>query len=152
MIRKEAWKPTPMIAILLTGCLFVAQAPAAIDAEDADKLTPLMRASARGDVKAVTALLGKGADPNARSSDTNITPLMFAAYFGHSPVIKALVAKGARIELKDAFGAGAVDWAAVGGHDALESMLTGPSVSLNPFLNMGTLPLTLMDKAAGKVP
>jgi serine/threonine-protein phosphatase 6 regulatory ankyrin repeat subunit B len=140
-----------MIAILM-GCLFVAQAPAAIDTEDADHLTPLMRASARGDLKAVVALLDKGANPNARSTDTNVTPLMFAAHFGHTAVIKALLAKGARIELKDTTGAGAVDWAAVGGHDELESMLTGPNVSLNPFLNMGLLPLALMDKAAGKSP
>jgi ankyrin repeat protein len=138
--------------LLLSACLLFTQTTAAIDAEDADKLTPLMRASARGDVKAVTALLEKGANPNVRSSDTNITPLMFAAYFGHTAVIKTLIARGARIELKDTFGAGAVDWAAVGGHDEVEGLLTAPNVSLNPFLNLAVLPLTLMDKAAGKAP
>jgi hypothetical protein len=54
--------------------------------------------------------------------------------------------------LKDTFGAGAVDWAAVGGHDEVEGLLTAPNVSLNPFLNLAVLPLTLMDKAAGKAP
>ena len=37
--------------------------PAPIDEEDQDKLTPLMRASARGDLPAVKALLDKRAGP-----------------------------------------------------------------------------------------
>jgi ankyrin repeat protein len=127
------------------------QAPTSgLDQEDQDKLTPLMRAAARSDLKDVNALLAKGANPNVRSSEQNITALMFAAYFGHVDVIKALVARGAQIELKDAAGAAAADWAAVGGHADLEPMLTGKGVSLNPFLNIGALPLAFMDRAKGK--
>jgi ankyrin repeat protein len=134
------------------GVLVPAQAstPKPIDAEDADKLTALMRASARGDLNATRALLGKGADPNAKSSEAGVTALMFAAYFGHAEIVKTLVAGGARIDLKDNVGAAAVDWGAVGGHPALEKLLTGPGAALNPFLNLGTMALGLADKAAGK--
>ena len=117
---------------------------------DADGLTPLMRAAARGDLAQVTALLGKGSDPDASTPAQRVTALMCAAYFGHTPVIKALLGKGAKMELKDAQGAAAVDWAALGDHAELEKTLTGPNVSLNPFLNTGIMPIWLMDKAAGK--
>jgi ankyrin repeat protein len=119
-------------------------------AEDPDGLTPLMRAAARGDVGQVNGLLAKGADPNASTSAQRVTALMCAAYFGHTPVIKTLLGKGARLELKDAQGAGAVDWAVLGDHTELEKMLTGPGAALNPFLNTGTMPIWLMDKAAGQ--
>jgi len=79
-----------------------------------------------------------------------VTALMFAAYFGHAPVIKTLLAKGARLELKDAQGAAAVDWATLGDHPELEKTLTGPGAALNPFLNPGIMPIWLMDKASGQ--
>lgn len=134
--------------LLLTTHLLLAQAVAPIDAEDVDKLTQLMRASARGDVALVEGLLAKGADPNARSSSQNLTALMFAAYHGHEAVVKALLGKGARIDLKDSLGAAAVDWAAFAGHTGLERLLTGRGAALNPFLNVGTLPVGTMEKAA----
>jgi ankyrin repeat protein len=124
--------------------------PAAGQAEDPDGLTPLMRAAARGDLAQVNTLLAKGADPNATTAAQRVTALMCAAYFGHAPVIKALLGKGAKLELKDAQGAAAVDWAALAGHTELEKMLTAPGASLNPFLNPGIMPIWLMDKAAGQ--
>jgi ankyrin repeat protein len=134
--------PATAIALLVLTLAGVTQ--------DADGITPLMRASARGDVKQVNALLDRGADANAGTPAQKVTALMFAAYFGKVDVIKALVAKGARLELKDAQGAAAVDWAALGDHPELEKMLTNPTVALNPFLNTGTMPMWLMDKAAGQ--
>jgi ankyrin repeat protein len=123
---------------------------AAGQADDPDGLTPLMRAAARGDLAQVNALLAKGADPNASTPAQRVTALMCAAYFGHGPVIKALLGKGARLELKDAQGAAAVDWSALADHTELEKMLTGPGAALNPFLNPGIMPIWLMDKAAGQ--
>lgn len=121
-----------------------AQAPA-----DPDGITPLMRAAARGDRAQVNTLLASGADPNESTPAQRVTALMCAAYFGHAPVIQALIARGARIELKDAQGAAAVDWAAAGDHPELERTLSGPGVALNPFIN-STMPIWLMDKAAGQ--
>jgi ankyrin repeat protein len=119
-------------------------------ASDPDGLTPLMRAAARGDLAQVNALLGKGSEPDASTPAQRVTALMCAAYFGHAAVVKALLANGARVELKDAQGAAAVDWAALGDHPELEKSLTGPGAALNPFLNTGIMPIWLMDKAAGQ--
>jgi len=116
--------------------------------QDPDGLTPLMRAAARGDAAQVTALLDKGADPSASTPAQRITALMCASYFGHTAVIRVLMARGASIAQKDAQGAAAVDWAALGDHPELEKTLTGPNVALNPFLNTGLMPMWLMDKAA----
>jgi ankyrin repeat protein len=119
-----------------------------LDYEDQDKLTPLMRASDRGNLQAVKALLGKGANPDVQSSAQNVTALMFASYFGHTEVVRALVAKGAKVDLKDSIGAAPIDWAAVGGHDEIVKIFAERRVPLNPFLNMGSMPLWLMDLAA----
>jgi ankyrin repeat protein len=121
-----------------------------IDREDADKLTALMRASARGDLQSVKALLAKGASPDAQSSERRLTAIMFAAYFGHAEIVSALLESGAKPDLADASGAGPIDWAMVGGHDALTKVFSGRGASLNPFLNVATLPLSLMDQAAEK--
>jgi len=133
------------MAVLLAGHPLPMQGAA-----DPDGLTPLMRSAARGDLAQANALLGQGADPNASTPAQRVTALMCAAYFGHAPVIKALLAKGARLELKDAQGAAAVDWGALGDHPELEKILTGPGAALNPFLNTGIMPIWLMDKAAGQ--
>ena len=118
--------------------------------EDPDGITPLMRAAARGQAGELNGLLAKGADVDARTTEQRVTALMFAAYFGHADAVKALLTKGARLNLKDAQGAAAVDWASLGGHPELEKSLTGPGAALNPFLNTGQMPIWLMDKAAGK--
>lgn len=138
----------PMVLVLV-GMLVVG-AQGGVDARDADGLSALMRAAARGDAAEVKALADKGADLNQRHDPTRVTPLMFAAFFGHAEVVKLLVARGADIGLKDSAGASAADWAAQDGHEDLVKVLTGPTVSLNPFLNTGTLAFGLMDTAAGK--
>ena len=132
-----------MLIVMLTCVLW--QTPAAVDA---DGLTGLMRAAARGDGPAVTALLAAGADVNAAHADLRLTPLMFAAYFGKDDVVRALLAKGARANMKDATGASAADWATAGDHPATTTSLTKAGAQLNPFLNVGLLPFALMDKAA----
>lgn len=140
-----------MVVALLMWTLGAAQAPA-VDAPDADGLTPLMRASARGDTRQIAALLGKGADVNLPAAGTRVTALMCAAYFGHVDALKALLAKGAKPDLKDAAGASAADWATTSSHDAAADLLGKAGSQLNPFLNVGVMPFGLMDKAAGKTP
>lgn len=121
-----------------------------VDAEDQDAITSLMRASATGDLAKVNALLKQGADPNLQNTSHHVTALMCAAYFGHVNVVKALIAKGARLGLKDVTGGAAVDWASLGDKAELQTLLTGDGAALNPFLNLGSVPMWLMDKAAGK--
>lgn len=138
-----------MAVIVILLALAAAQS-SGVDAPDADGLTALMRAAARGDAAAVTGLAGKGADVNRQAAGTRITALMCAAYFGHTEAVKTLLARGAKADLKDASGASAADWAAAGSHDAAGDLLAKAGSQLNPFLNIGVMPFALMDKAAGK--
>ena len=121
------------------------QTPAAADA---DGLTRLMRAAARGDAGAVTALVAAGADVNGLHADFRVSALMFAAYFGRDAVVRVLLEKGARANQKDAAGASAADWATAGDRAATTDLLTKAGAQLNPFLNVGVMPFALMDKAA----
>jgi ankyrin repeat protein len=138
---------TLFVLVTTTGSL---QAASAINQEDAQQLTPLIRAAARGNLQEVDALLGKGADPNVQSSHQGITALMCAAYFGHLEVVKALVAKGARLNQKDRNGGGAVDWAVAGERDDVDQWLESKGATINPFLNLFSFPVAFMDLAAGK--
>ncbi len=119
-----------------------------IDAEDEDLLTQLMRASAKGDAKAVSALLAKGADPNVQNMVHGLSALMFASYFGHTAVVDVLLDKGAQIPMKDAMGASAIDWAILGEHPALIKTFASKGAREHPFLFLGSMPFFLMDKAA----
>lgn len=118
---------------------------------DADGLTPLMRAAARGDVAQVSSLLAGGADANLGHAELRLTPLMFAAYYGRDAVVTLLLEKGAAANLKDAAGASAADWASQNGHQSVADRLGKAGAQLNPFLNVGILPFGLMEKA-GKGP
>ncbi len=133
-----------MLAVLLTVV-------ALQSGPDADGLTPLMRAAARGDVAQVTSLLAAGADVNQAHAEVRLTPLMFAAYFGRDAAVALLLEKGATANLKDAAGASAADWASQNGHQTVADRLGKAGAQLNPFLNVGILPFGLMEKA-GKVP
>ena len=61
-------------------------------------LTPLMNASAMGNIEAVREFLQAGADVN-QAGPRRSTALMFASGAGHLEVVKELVANGADIEL-----------------------------------------------------
>lgn len=130
---------------------------AAVDKEDADKLTALMRASAKGDVKAVNDLIAKGANVNAKSSDSGVTALMFAAYWGELPAVNALLAKSAALGQKDSGGLTAIDYAATGGQKDTARLLQDKGAKLKPssggfgaFLDVGGMPFKLLEKASGK--
>ena len=137
-----------MIHAVVLACVLWQAAPARPEGTDADGLTPLMRAAARGDVTTVTTLVAGGADVNATHAELRLSPLMFAAYFGHDAVVRRLLDAGARANVKDAAGASAADWATAGDHAATTDALTKAGAQLNPFLNVGVMPFALMDKAA----
>ena len=136
------------VVLALCVAMMTWQAPSA----DADGLTALMRAAARGDLATVTSQAAGGAEVNSAHASLRLTPLMFAAYGGHDAVVRLLLEKGATPNLKDANGASAVDWASQGGHEAIATVLTKAGAQLNPFLNVGMLPFSLMDTATGKPP
>jgi ankyrin repeat protein len=78
----------------------------------------LFEAVRKGDAAAVTALLDKGADVNAKFRYGQ-TALFKAAERGHVEVVKVLLARGADVTVKDTFyGATARSWAM--DHDHVE--------------------------------
>jgi ankyrin repeat protein len=152
MDRRGLFDVIGTVLLAVTTAFASVQAKSALDQEDAQKLTPLIRASAQGDLKEVNVLLGKGADPNVQSSQQGVSALMCAAYFGHLEIVKALVAKGARLDMKDRNGGGAVDWAVAGERDDVDKWLESKGATINPFLNLFSFPVAFMDLAAGKKP
>jgi hypothetical protein len=98
--------------------LLVLLMPAVLAAQETkqqlnDKLWEAARA---GDAPAVTALLDKGADVNAKFR-YGATALFKAAERGNTEVVKVLLARGADATIKDTFyGATALSWALDGKH------------------------------------
>lgn len=63
-------------------------------------MTPLMLASAIGNVERVRELIEEGANVNEIGPRSS-TPLMFAAGAGHIEIVKILVENGADVEAKE---------------------------------------------------
>jgi len=78
------------------------------------QLTPLMLASLRGHVGAVSCLLNAGAHPNAVNVNGE-TALMFAASARWPDVVRVLIAAGAHVDPWDALGLTALHKAVLGG-------------------------------------
>ena len=96
----------------LVGLLF-AQGPTNTKQELNDQLFEAVR---KGDAAAVTALLDKGADVNAKFRYGQ-TALFKAAEKGHASVAKVLIDRGVDVTVKDTFyGATAMTWALDHGH------------------------------------
>lgn len=66
-------------------------------------ITPLLKASWDGDLPIVEYLIKKGANVNARATDTKETPLMNAVTREHTEVVKALLAAKADVSLRNSF-------------------------------------------------
>jgi ankyrin repeat protein len=71
-------------------------------------MTPLIRATKRGDLVEVRRLLSSGADPNESSSGW--TPIHMAAARGNTPILSLLLSAGAKPDSR------AVQIAAFGNH------------------------------------
>jgi len=100
--------------LLLTTLLFSLNVTAQQSQEQLNE--QLWEATRRGDVAAVTALLDKGADVNAKFR-YGTTALFKAAERGNVEVVKLLLARGADASIKDTFyGATAMTWALDGKH------------------------------------
>jgi ankyrin repeat protein len=84
----------------------------------------LYEAVRRGDTPAVTSLLDKGADVNAKFR-YGATALFKAAERGHTEIVKILLARGADVNVKDTFyGATAMTWALGNEHyDIVQQLL-----------------------------
>jgi len=92
----------------------------------------------KGDLPAVTALLDKGADVNAKFRYGS-TALFKAAERGHTEVVKLLLARGADVTVKDTFyQANAMSWALQSKHfDAALAILEKDPDSVEDVLQTG---------------
>jgi uncharacterized protein len=101
----------------------------------------LMDAARSGDIKAVGAALGVGADVNARDAD-GITPLMHAARgdrpeiatpgpTDHPEVVELLIERGADVNAKTDSGFVALFWAARYGHAGVAKVLIAHGADVN---------------------
>jgi len=102
-------------------------------------LNDLMFAAAHGRINIVGALLGAGANVNARIHDS--TALMLAAGNGHIDVVKVLLDKGANIEERDMAGKTSLAFAAGLGDLEMVKALLGAGADANAGDNWGTTPL-----------
>lgn len=92
----------------------------------------------KGDVAAVTGLLDKGADVNAKFRYGQ-TALFKAAERGHAEVVKLLLARGADVTVKDTFyKTNAMSWALDGKHvEVVRALLEKDTDSVNDVLMTG---------------
>jgi ankyrin repeat protein len=109
---------TSLFVLLLLPLIAVAQTP---KPELNDQLFEAVR---KGDAAAVTELLDKGAEVNAKFR-YGMTALFKAAERGHTEVVKVLLARGADVNVKDTFyGATAMTWALENDHfDVVRALL-----------------------------
>jgi len=85
-------------------------------------LSQWMEAASKGDTQKVQALLGKGADVNAKD-DMGETALIIAAYYGHTDTVKVLLEEGADVNAKNNKGITALRAAKLAGHNEIVLML-----------------------------
>jgi ankyrin repeat protein len=86
-------------------------------------ITPLLKASWDGDLPIVEYLIGKGANVNARATDTKETALMNAVTRGHTEVVKALLAAKPDVSLRNSFDFNAFTTAVAAGNQEISGML-----------------------------
>ena len=86
-------------------------------------ITPLLKASWDGDLPIVQYLIAKGANINARASDTKETALMNAVTRGHTDVIKALLEAKADVTPRNSFDFNAFTTAVAAGKQDIAGLL-----------------------------
>ena len=87
-------------------------------------------AIARGDVRIVRELLGRGADVDARDQYGQ-TGLMLAAHAGHRELAATLIAHRANLNVTAKFGLSALMLALVAGHEEVARLLAGAGANLS---------------------
>jgi ankyrin repeat protein len=93
-------------------------------------ITPLLKAAWDGDVPIVQYLIGKGADVNARATDTKETALINAVTREHTEVIKALLAAKADVTLRNSFDFNAFTSAVAAGNQEIAALLLDASAKV----------------------
>lgn len=90
----------------------------------------LSEASEKGDLDAITTILGKGVDIDATDSWGH-TALMSAAWSGHGPIVQLFIDKGAALNARTRFGLTPLHYAALRGHTEVVQTLLGKGADVN---------------------
>ena len=97
--------------------------PLMINAEGDKGITPLIRATIKGNQTIAELLLNRGADIN-KPDRNGITPLMWAASTGKENLVKLFILRGASVNQKDsADGKTVLQWAYLGGNKKIVNLL-----------------------------
>ena len=126
--EKEEQPPWPAYA---KAALELIRGKVNTHAKDKEGETPLHAAVKAGNTAKVWALIAKGADLEAKRSDTAYTPLHVAAYYGREAVATLLIANGADINAKDNSGDTPLHRAASRGHAAIARLLIANKADIN---------------------
>ncbi len=97
----------------------------------------LVMASELGDIKQVTELLGKGADPNSLDS-MGRRALMVATVVGNREMVQFLLERGADVNGPDAQGYGALDAAVMNNRPEIFHLLLAKGASVDGASNSGS--------------
>ncbi len=94
-------------------------------------ITPLMKASWDGDLPIVEYLLSKGANVNARDTQSKETALSNAVKRGHVDIVKTLLAAKADVSLRDMFDFNVFTTAVAGGNQEIAGLLLDAGAKVN---------------------
>ena len=94
-------------------------------------ITPLMKASWDGDLPIVEYLLAKGANVNARDTESKGTALSNAVRREHVEIVKALLAAKADVSLRDMFDFNVFTTAVAGGYEEIAGLLLDAGAKIN---------------------
>ena len=96
-------------------------------ASNAQRVTALHGAVARGNASLATLLLKRGANPNVRQ-ETGLAPLHEAAANGSVELVRILIDNGAHVAIRTDAGKTPADFAQERGHAELADWLKGPAM------------------------
>ncbi len=108
-----------------------------VKVKNSDWRTPLMLAAQNGRAEVVKALIGAGADVNARERLFSSTALMCVVDYDHPDIVKTLLAAGADIDAKDPSGWTALAHAASLGYADEVNILIKAGADVNAVNNDG---------------
>jgi ankyrin repeat protein len=101
-----------------------------VNAKSATNSTPLHDAALGGSVEVTRLLLDKGAEIEARESESDSTPLHVAAGWGRMEVVRLLIERGARKDVKNKAGKTPAEVAVEAGYsEVAKAIVAGTSAS-----------------------
>jgi ankyrin repeat protein len=108
-----------------------------------ERYTPLLAAAIRRDAASLKLLLKKGAKVDNPAGDYGRSPLLAAATTGRTPAVELLLASGADVNVRDALGNSALQWARRRGDTAIVQLLQKAGASNSPIPSKAEKPALL---------